>query len=99
MDRDQIKGLVCRRPLELLEMALTDRRAVRVHPPDQVIVTGRRVIFGPAQIMRTRRQIANPIGGETIADDGLLVDLIHVVRTEPINGKLRGSQRKSGRRK
>ncbi len=97
MDRNQLKELARRQPIEPLEIALTDGPTVLVHRPDQVIIKGCRSIFRLAQIKRTRQQVAIPKDGDAIAKDWMLADLVHVVSVEPVDG-IRGSSRRTSRR-
>lgn len=99
VDREHLNELVRRRPFEPLEISLTDERTVVVRHPEQVIVTGRHVIFGLAQVKRDRANLATSKDRDAIAKDWMLVDLLYVVSVEPMNGNANRTRRKRPPRK
>lgn len=82
-----------------MEISLTDERTVVVRHPEQVIVTGRHVIFGLAQVKRDRANLATSKDRDAIAKDWMLVDLLYVVSVEPMNGNANRTRRKRPPRK
>ncbi len=87
MDGEDLKALVRKRPFERIEIGLSDGRSVLVRHPDQVVISRRHVIFGLAQTRRARGNASTPTDGDVVAKDWMLVDLIHVVSAEPVNGE------------
>lgn len=94
MDSTNLKELVRKTPFEPTEIGLSDGRSVVVRHPDQVVIARRHVIFGLAQVRRPRGHFSTPSDGSAVAKDWLLVDLIHVVSVEPVDGETRGRGRR-----
>lgn len=86
MTAEDIKTLVRKEPFEPIEIGLSDGRSVLIRHPDQVVVAKRHVIFGLAQQRSRRANASTPDDGDAVAKDWLLVDLVHVVSAESING-------------
>ena len=85
MDGEDLKTLVRKTPFEPIEIGLSDGRSVLVRHPDQVVISRRKVIFGLAQVRRVRGHFSTPANGDLVAKDWMMVDLIHVGSTEPVN--------------
>ena len=100
MDGEDLKTLVRQSPFEPIEIGLSDGRTVLVRHPDQVVISRRKLIFGLAQARRTRGRFSTPANGDLVAKDWMMVDLIHVVSAEPVNGEPpKGKRRKPRSRK
>jgi hypothetical protein len=63
---------------------LSDGRSILVRHPDQVVVAERHVLVGLAKINRSR-PLATPNGDE-IAEDWLIINVVHIATIEPANG-------------
>ncbi|MEE8169855.1 MAG: hypothetical protein V3T70_04840 [Phycisphaerae bacterium] len=85
MQAEALRSLLREHPFEPIELSLSDGRSIAVRHPDQAAVTARKVFVGLADLRR-RSQLASPANGATIAKDWILVDLVHIVSVEPLNG-------------
>jgi len=99
MNAADIKTLVRKQPFEPVEIGLSDGRAVLIQHPDQVVIARRHVIFGLAQQRSRRQNASTPADGDAVAKDWLLVDLVHVVSAESVNGDSENGKRRKRRPK
>ena len=87
MTDDEIRELLRARPFEPIEFGLSDGRSVLVRHPEQVAVSRRKMFVMLARVRRGSDRYATPADGDTIAKDWMMLDLLHVVSAEPVNGK------------
>lgn len=97
MQADEVRVLLKARPFEPIELGLSDGRKVLIRHPDQAAVSNRKVFVGLAKIHQPRR-LASPTDGDEIAKDWILIDVVHIVSAEPVNGHKSGVQRRTRRR-
>jgi len=94
MQRDEIVYRLREKPFEPIQLWLSDGRVVTIRHPDQAVVTNRKIIVGLAHIRRGTKLIT-PADGNTVAKDWMMVDLLHVVSIEPVDGKPTARKRRT----
>jgi len=87
MDRDDLQAVLRERPFAPIEVGLTDGRTILVRHPDQVMLTRRKAVFGLTQVLNGRKRLRTPDNGERVVKDWLMIDLLHVVSAEPVEGR------------
>jgi hypothetical protein len=97
MQADEVRVLLKARPFEPIEIGLSDGRKVRIRHPDQAAVSQRKLFVGLAKIHRAGR-LVSPADGDEIATDWILIDVIHIVSAEPVNGDRPTGRRRARRR-
>lgn len=85
MRPNELRMLFKKEPFEPVRIGLSDGRSILVRHPDQVVVAERHVLVGLAKIERSR-PLATP-NGDQIAQDWLIINLVHIATIEPANGK------------
>lgn len=84
MQAEEIQSLLRRQPFEPIRLHLTDGKSFDIRHPDMVILTNRSI------------EIGVPIrAGSKIAQQVHYCSLLHVVRTEVLNGKSRRRRSKA----
>jgi len=86
MDRTELQDVFRKRPFVPIEIGLSDGRAILVRHPDQVMLTRRNAVFGLTQVKNGRKRFRTPDNDDRYVKDWLMVDLLHVVSAEPVNG-------------
>jgi hypothetical protein len=87
MRADRIRELIRKRPFAPIRLCLTDGGLVEIRHPEQVLVTSRDIFVALAPGSKKKVPFVTPASGDDFADDWILIDPIHVVSAEPVNGR------------
>ena len=93
MQASTLKKMIKTQPFEPLLIGLSDGRLVRINHPDQAVIAERHLLLGLATVERGK-SLDTP-KSDSVAKDFMLIDLLHIVSVEPVNGQ-RKKRRSTG---
>jgi hypothetical protein len=97
MTDEEVRTLLRRRPFTPIELGLSDGRSVLIRHPEQAAVSRRTMYVALVKVKPGLQRFVTPPSGDTIAKDWMLLDLLHIVNAEPVNGEANGRKPRRSR--
>jgi hypothetical protein len=92
MSAEEYKRLLKGHPFSPVRFKLSDGRHVDVRHPDQAVVTTTH-IYVPISSIDQYDRLATAETTESVADDWILVNLMHIASVQSVNGRPRPSEK------
>lgn len=85
MRAEDLRELLKARPFETVQLSLSDGRSVIIRHPEQSLLTERKLFLGLVKVQRSK-PLMTPATGDPVTNEWMLVDLLHIIGAEPVNG-------------